>query len=211
MTLDDILPVATEKRQFECRHEINYHSPFSDILDHRDSDARTEYGQFFTGIVCCWLKALIATLLEEIKQVVVKKWSNWKSSFFKTDGIFFELSVCQDSETREKSKEFPCNAPVQTEGFKKLWWKNSPYLREKWYATSKKFGTICAFCRFLSVNILKRYDPANIFSKNFVFFVLRETRIFLKSDPGNWKKVQVLTFLFRKINRSVSFYFFWAY
>ena len=46
MTLDDILPVATEKRQFECRHEINYHSLFSDILDHRDYDARTEYDSF---------------------------------------------------------------------------------------------------------------------------------------------------------------------
>ena len=62
--------------------------------------------------------------MAENEQLVMEKWSDWKSSFFETIGNFSALPVYQDSDTKEKCKDFSMEYIFAKEGFRyRAGWK----------------------------------------------------------------------------------------
>ena len=78
-----------------------------------------------------WMSTWI--LIEEIEHLFLEKWSDWKSSFFETNGNFSAPPVYHDSDTKEKCKDFSMEYPFAKKGFRyRAGWKNaSVFFRRK--------------------------------------------------------------------------------
>ena len=111
--------------------------------------------------------------MEENEQLVMEKWSDWKSSFFKTNGNFSALPVYQDSDTKEKCKDFSIEDPFARKRFRyRAGWENlSVFFLEKNELQLQWVSIL--FVRFLNVKIPKCYVPANRFSNKLCLFSSR--------------------------------------
>ena len=71
--------------------------------------------------------------MEENEQLVMQKWSDWKTSFFETNVNFSALPVYHDSDTKEKCKDFSMEYLFAKKGFRyRAGWKNaSVFFRRK--------------------------------------------------------------------------------
>ena len=56
--------------------------------------------------------------MEEIEQLFMEKWSDWKSSFSKTNGNFSASPVYQGANKREKCEDFFMEYPLERKGFR---------------------------------------------------------------------------------------------
>ena len=141
----------------------------------------------------------------------MEKWSNWKTLF---QSYFFALQVHQDSDTRDKAKDFsmenPCTSrriPIET------WMKElNRIFPEKSEFQLLGISILFALAGASSMRELQNdmFQQIN-FRNNFVIFGSQETRIVKKTGPKNAKKkVHLLTFNFRNFNRSMNFQFFSA-
>ena len=109
-----------------------------------------------------WMSTWI--LIEEIEQLFLEKWSDWKSSFSKTNGNFSASPVYQGADTKEI---FPWKTLLQKKDFDtELDEKTQAcFFGEKWVATSMNFNTVCAFpqCENSKVFCCSRYNFEQIF------------------------------------------------
>ena len=112
-----------------------------------------------------WMSTWI--LIEEIEHLFLEKWSDWKSSFFETNGNFSAPPVYHDSDTKEKCKDFSMEYLLQKKDFDtELDEKTQAcFFGEKWVATSMNFNTVCAFpqCENSKVFCCSRYNFEQIF------------------------------------------------
>ena len=69
--------------------------------DYQDFDARTKCDNFSWEWFTASSKLPIGNLIQEIKQVVMEKWSNWKSSSSKINSIFCICGVSASWHTKE--------------------------------------------------------------------------------------------------------------
>ena len=141
--------------------------------------------------------------MDEIEQLLKEKWSDWKSSFSKTNGSFSASPVYQGADKREKCKDFPMEYPLERKGFRYgpgwkkwsvffLWIKKSCNFNEFQYCLC-----VSSMWKFQSV-MFQQIDSRT----SCVFSHPGETRI-EKKKLKKLKKVQLLTFIFRKFNRSM--------
>ena len=56
--------------------------------------------------------------MDEIEQLLKEKWSDWKSSFSRTNGSFSASPVYQGADKREKCKDFAMEYPLERKGFR---------------------------------------------------------------------------------------------
>ena len=128
--------------------------------------------------------------MEENEQLVMEKWSDWKSSFFETNGTFSALPVYQDSDTKRKCKDFSLEYPFAKKDFDTeldekieacfFWRKMNCNFNEFQYCLR-----VPSMWEFQSVMLQQIY-----FRKNFVFSDPGETRI--EKNWRSWKKFNYL-------------------
>ena len=103
----------------------------------------------------------------------MEKWSDWKSSFFETIGNFSALPVYQDSDAKEKCKDFSMENPFAKTGFRyRAGWKNPSVFFSEKNELQLQWISI-KFARFLNVRIPKCYVAADTFSNKFYLFSSR--------------------------------------
>ena len=116
----------------------------------------------------------------------MEKWSDWKSSFSKTNGNFSASPVFGRVLTKGRNaKIFPWNTHLKEKDFdtdldEKKW---SVFFMDKKVATSMNSNTVCAF---LNVKIPKCYVPADRFSNKLCLFLSR--RNYRRKNWRSWKK-----------------------
>ena len=118
-----------------------------------------------------WMSTWI--LIEEIEQLFLEKWSDWKSSFSKTNGNFSASPVYQGADKREKRKDFSMEYPLERKGFRygPGWKKWSVFFMDK--KELQLQWILILFVRLLNVKIPKCYVPADRFSNKLCLFSSR--------------------------------------
>ena len=138
-SMEKIRPVVTQKVEFEDG-VINIHRNFckpriigilmrskvrSEVISADSSATRYEVfdWDFNRRNQTCryreklvWMSTWI--LIEEIVHLFLEKWSDWKSSFSKTNGNFSASPVYQGADKRDKCKDFSMEYPLERKGFR---------------------------------------------------------------------------------------------
>ena len=121
--------------------------------------------------------------MEENEQLVMQKWSDWKSSFFETNVNFSALPVYHDSDTKEKCKDFfhgiPfCKKRISIQSCMK---KRKPVFSEKNELQLRWISIL--FARFLNVRIPKCSVAADTISNKFFFYKFSST----ENNNNRWR------------------------
>ena len=139
--------------------------------------------------------------MEEIEQIFMEKWSDWTSSFSKTNGNFSASPVYQGANKRGKCKDFSMEYPLERKGFRygPGWKKWGVFFMDKKESQLQWIPILfvrSSMWKFQSV-MFQQID----FRSSCVFSHPGETR--REKKLKKLKKVQLLTFIFRKFNRSM--------
>ena len=114
-------------------------------------------------------------LIEEIEQLFLEKWSDWKSSFSKTNGNFSASPVYQGADKREKCKDFSMEYPFAKKRISIQSWMKK---RKRVFSEKKELQPrwiSILFARFLNVRIPKCSVAADIISNKFFFYKISST------------------------------------
>ena len=157
-------------------------------------------------------KFLIETLLEEVDQVVIQKWSKWEWIFFETNDILYSITGPSGFWHTRENQRFFLGIPLYDLAYfdrdldKGL---NHCIIGEKWAASSWNSKTFCAFCRFVNVRIPNDMFHHISFRNIFVFFS-RKDYDSEKNIPKKLKKRSVTYFLSLEILTDlwISIFFF---
>ena len=123
---------------------------------------------------------------------------------------FFRITGYQTFDTREKTKKISLQYPYTSRRISiETWLKDwSPVFLEK--SELQLVGTSILFPHFGIYSMWKlqnsMFQHNDFRNKSCYFFFITERHGYWENDPHKLKKVQLLTFTFRKFNRSTEFW-----
>ena len=146
--------------------------------------------------------------MQQTELVVLEVRSDWKASFFKTDGFCSAQPVYQGSDTTEKTKLF-CMKYLSTS--KKIspetWMKelNNVFL-ENSELQLLGISILFAFFGVYSMSKIQSDKFQQIYFRNtFVDFWSRRDWNCKKTDPSSLGKIHLITFMFTIFKRPMNF------
>ena len=167
---------------------------FSDHSDYQNSDASIKTDIFSWKWFAATRKLLIETLREEIEQVVMEKCSNWKASYFKTKGNFFQSTGVSgfwhkgENQRLFHGRLLYRNRNSDRDQDERI---EASIVGEKWVATPRNSNILYVFWRFFN-EIQQIY-----FRNKFVFCWLCRDYHSEKNWYQKTGKFQLLTFMIR--------------
>ena len=186
---------------------------FSDFSHYQDSDAKIEtISGSWDCFTVSWM-LLIESLKEEIEQVTIHKWNNWKDTFLKFNGFFFALPVYEDCDTRDKTVYFSIENLCTNKRISiQTWMKDLNCV----FLAKSEFQHLCSSILFALFGVSSMWKLQNDmiqqirFWNSFVSFLSKMEMLLNKTDPKEIEiEFQLLAFLLEFSTDLWIFSFFW--
>ena len=167
---------------------IKAHSTFSGFGDYQNSDSELESTVLQKRYLATSWKVWIETLTDEIGQLVMEKWSIWKSSFFKLVAILSHNQSIRILTDLRKPQIYQMINFLHVESFQKTRMELCLF-GKKWVATSWKFYNCLSF-----LGVSSKWEFQNdmfqqiIFRKQSLFANPERLILWRKRIQKKWKQ-----------------------